>query len=497
MSITFNHQALSAVVILLSAAFSSGLEAKPNPDKQRIFDYWTPEKMAQATPRDLVIDRQGRGYLKLADGSLKPYGHNKLTQLDAPLDKAPRAKPGGSAEDTTPPSISLIEPATGAVIGASQRFAANVTDASGVRSVTIIINLPSGSSQSFAANNTTGDIWETSLTGFTDGTGWSWQVQAKDAAQGKGNTTTTSPSDFTVETSGGGSDGGSGGGNDDAIANAQWTYGGDVQNAAGRIYFEMPSNPRLKRWGGYVCSGTVATDSTSGRSVIITAAHCVYDDANEAFARNVLFIPNQAETTGSGTDTNCSNDPFGCWAPSFGVVDVNWTTRTFPDNIAWDYAFYVVDDTGAHSGTAATSDALDQAVTSMAIDFTEPAFDIGTTAADIDYTYGLGYSYSDDPNFMHCADNLTTEGTDNWWIAPCGMSGGSSGGPWVQPMNTVTGNGPIISVNSWGYTTSAGMAGPILSGTSAGCIFGETKTIDFASVGSADGSQGVAIDYCP
>ena len=73
--------------------------------------------------------------------------------------------------------------------------------------------------------------------------------------------------------------------------NAEWS-GGVVQTAAGRIYFEMPSNPKWKRWAGYVCSGTVATDDTSGRSIIITAAHYVYDDANKAFARNVLFIPN-------------------------------------------------------------------------------------------------------------------------------------------------------------------------------------------------------------
>ncbi|MEK9719850.1 MAG: hypothetical protein VW257_02110 [Quisquiliibacterium sp.] len=37
------------------------------------------------------------------------------------------------------------------------------------------------------------------------------------------------------------------------------------------------------------------------------------------------------------------------------------------------------------------------------------------------------------------------------------------------------GNGPIISVNSWGYTTSPGMAGPKLSGTSASCLFDRAK----------------------
>lgn len=35
------------------------------------------------------------------------------------------------------------------------------------------------------------------------------------------------------------------------------------------------------------------------------------------------------------------------------------------------------------------------------------------------------------------------------------------------------GSGPVISVNSWGYTSSPGMAGPTLYDSSASCLFGE------------------------
>ena len=48
-------------------------------------------------------------------------------------------------------------------------------------------------------------------------------------------------------------------------------------------------------------------------------------------------------------------------------------------------------------------------------------------------------------------------------------TGGSSGGPWMQPFDE--GNGTIMSVNSWGYTTSPGMGGPPL-GAEAQCAFG-------------------------
>ena len=70
---------------------------------------------------------------------------------------------------------------------------------------------------------------------------------------------------------------------------------------------------------------------------------------------------------------------------------------------------------------------------------------------------------------------MGTNGAVNWWLPSCGLTGGSSGGPWLQPADG--GNGPIISVNSWGYTNSPGMAGPKLSGTSAACVFTAAKTL--------------------
>ena len=270
----------------------------------------------------------------------------------------------------------------------------------------------------------------------------------------------------------------------------------------------MPNNAKRKGpWSGYVCSGAAVTDSDSNdRSVILTAAHCVYDDANKAFARNVLFIPDQAGTSGSGTDLNCDNDPLGCWVPSFGVVHTNWTTSTFPDNIPWDYAYYVVEVTGAHAGSG-TEESLEKAAGTLSINFGNPPHhDDGTAGASTsDFTYGLGYSYNDDPNFMYCADDMTTEGADNWWLPNCELSGGSSGGPWIQPMDTTgdgpTGDGPVISVNSWGYIGSPGMAGPKLHGTStstssAECVFGTAQSTMWSAVPSTDGDAGVAVN-CP
>ncbi len=144
-----------------------------------------------------------------------------------------------------------------------------------------------------------------------------------------------------------------------------------------------------------------------------------------------------------------------------------------------------MNDSGAHSGNG-SGGALDAAAGTLPIDFLPPYIDDGdNTAGSLDFTHGMGYSGSDDPNFMYCADHMTTEGPDNWWLPKCELSGGSSGGPWVQPMDEATGHGPIISVNSWSYTRGkpGGMAGPFLSGTTAQCVFDAAKSASLNSPG--------------
>ncbi len=456
----------AAMAVALLALNAHAQDRKPiDPGKAQIVKYWTSERRASAIPRDLVIDPRGLGYMRHPNGVLVPYGHEVAAQTPArEATPWPFGKPSGG--DTTDPTITAMNPAAGATIPAAYTFTATVTDESGVSSVSFAIRKGNGPASSFAASPTSQDTWAVSLQGFTDGD-WTWEVIAKDAAGRGGNTSTSGPAAFKVDTATSG-----GGGGSDTVTNAQWTSGGTVQTAAGRLYFQMPSNKKLTRWVGYVCSGTVANDGARDRSIIITAAHCVYDDANKAFARNVMFIPDQAATQGTRTDLNCSNDPLGCWVPDFGVVDKNWTIRTFPDNIAWDYAFYVVPDSGAHTPgfLPNTSDDLARAAGAMAVSFGAVQVDdqsAGSSSAD--FTAALGYSYSEDPNFMYCAEDMTAAGAVNWWLPSCGLSGGSSGGPWLQPIKD--GKGTIISVNSWGYSNRPGMAGPKLVGTTASCVF--------------------------
>jgi hypothetical protein len=487
--------ALGALTFLTGAGSMPAAAAppagSPAAEHARIVEHWTPERRAAAIPRDLVIDEQGQGYMKHPDGRLIPYGRTVAEGSSAPT---PRARPG-SGSDTTPPSVGSLDP-NNTTIGASYTFKATVSDGtngSGVRSVTFRVGRAGGTQQSFTPVQGASNVWSVSLQGFTDGS-WTWSVTARDNA---GNTTTTTPlTPFTVNTSTGGGGGGSTSdgpviANQNVLTLAGAPLGGvsTLSRAVGRIFFEMPTNAKRTRWAGYVCSGTVVNDeNVAGRSIIQTAAHCVYDDANKAFARNVLFIPNQAGTSVAGTDRTCSNDPIGCWSTWFGVVDVNWTTRTFPNNKAWDYAYYVVRDTLAYQpGLTTVNQVLDAAVTPVGISFQLPQF--GVSGNPVDYTHAIGYSYSDDPNLMYCAEDLTDLDAANWWLPACGLSGGSSGGPWMQPLFNNTSLGSLVSVNSWGYTTGPGMAGPKLFGTSAQSVFACAKSGNGPSA-AGDGNAG-------
>ena len=454
---------LLAISLLASSPVGIAAPVDPNQIKNehgRIVEFWTPARRAAAKPRDFVIDSNGRAFIKVSETRMIPHGQGATKPLRG---KPPKdGSTGGGGTDTgdgdtsaSAPLISNLSPASGTVIGDSYTFVANVEDPDGIKSVNFEVTFPSGSSQLYSASATSNDNeYAIDFNGFTNGE-WSWRVVAKDGAKRGGNTGTSTSETFTVEA-------------ETVVDEAAWPETrsmADVQQASGRILFVMEGSY-------YVCSGTVISDSATGRSLILTAAHCIYDDVNKIFATNVLFIPNQDQTTANSSDTDCTNDPIGCWTPKLAVVDAKWTTGTIPDNLDWDHGYYIVDDENSHStGLNYVSDILDVAV---------PALPVSQSKPDLDsYTHALGYSYSFDPSFRYCAMSLSQinaiEGIE-WWLDSCDLSGGSSGGPWVLPLDESTGRGPIISVNSWGYTTRSGMAGPRLDTEGASCLLSAARS---------------------
>jgi hypothetical protein len=464
---------LLLLVCLARGAFAQKVNINAqNSNSKRTFDYWTPERIAKAIPRDLVIDPvTGEGYVKqqqqgertllsVPDAATSTGNHNRLRELQP--------------DRSDPVFTALFPSGETVIIDGSITFTGSIADDSDLESASLVIE-GGGATRTVAIVPLQVGSFSVDVPDFPTDFDYDylWYVTAKDKGFKGGNTGISDILSFATTGSGTPPPPPT----DLTVSDGAWTVPGGVKAASGRLLFTMPG-------GNFVCSGTVVVDGTSGRSIIVTAAHCVYDDVNKVFSSYALFIPNQDGGSGSGTDTDCSNDPIGCWSAGYGVVDKEWTLRTFPDNIPWDYAYYVVNDVGAHDGSPSTSDALDIAVgTPIPIDFLW----VGSNL----YTHAIGYSYDQDPDLRYCAENVNQNvGPANWWLGSCAMSGGSSGGPWMEPIDAA-GMGSIVSVNSWGYTNSDGMAGPLLQGNSAECVFSKAKEAELVD----DADRGVIVNY--
>ena len=280
---------------------------------------------------------------------------------------------------------------------------------------------------------------------------------------------------------------------------------GVIQLSTGRILFFFDGNP-------YVCSGTVIKDPASDRTIILTAGHCAYQyqPGGGRFTEHALFIPNQVDTRGVVSNELCSDDPLGCWVPAFAVVHYEWTTKGFPYSVPWDYAYYVIPNDPAahiggfiHEGQPELSRILEEIVEPIPIDFDWRVRESSVASTHLnlpgEFAHGLGYSFNRDPSFRYCADAAGTRfgisTYENLWMDGCAMTGGSSGGPWLKDTDS-EGRGTVISINSWGYASITGMAGPdfsTASGSKAECLFEAAKNTPFDDM---VGKRGIVVDNC-
>jgi hypothetical protein len=243
---------------------------------------------------------------------------------------------------------------------------------------------------------------------------------------------------------------GGGSGGSSTTLGSSWTTGGEVLKTTGKVLFAM---------GGsyYVCSASVADDTASGRSIILTAGHCAYDESGAAFASNWMFVPDYdtAPVSLNTSGSFCAITSLGCWTASALVVARDYATAGGSNHhaVAHDYASAVV-GAGGKSGTAQ----LDSTVGGHPIQFSAV-----TGGAD---TYLFGYPAEGryrGKDLTYCRGSLGFDpNTANaTYRVGCNMTGGSSGGPWFTPFGT--GSGTMVSVNSYGYSGITAMHGPKLN----------------------------------
>lgn len=224
---------------------------------------------------------------------------------------------------------------------------------------------------------------------------------------------------------------------------SSWTAGGLMLTATGRVYFVMDGS-------GWICSGSVMTDSKAGQSVVLTAGHCVVGN-DGVFATNWMFIP----AFDLHPTYTCASTEYGCWVADALYADQSFATAGGFNTTAiqHDWGFAVV-GSGGLSGTQ-----LDATVGKLGIQY-DGAY-AGRKLSSFGYPAAAPYTGSD---LVYCrgtvGQDLLTGNTT--WSLPCNMTGGASGGPWVQATDTTSyTDASAGSVNSYKYSNDKNhMYGP-------------------------------------
>lgn len=255
-------------------------------------------------------------------------------------------------------------------------------------------------------------------------------------------TTTTPPSPTTTAISTGAG----------ATTGSSWNGGGNIADTTGKVLFAMGSSY-------YVCSASVVTDNASDRSIVLTAGHCVYDQATGQFATNWMYIPNyDAKPARLSTgDTFCGSTVHGCWTATSLVAHSGFTSQTrFNDAaVLHDFGFAVLGLGGNHSGGSGDPKVLVETLGSHQIAFNN--IDSGVVDA---FGYPAAQKYKGN-DLVYCEGPIGFDfrmDNDTYRIA-CDMTGGSSGGPWLDDFYGAAG-GILTSLNSYGYTGDQSMYGP-------------------------------------
>jgi hypothetical protein len=230
-----------------------------------------------------------------------------------------------------------------------------------------------------------------------------------------------------------------GGGSGTNVIGASWNLGGLVKQVTGKVVFTLDS-------GDYICSGTVVSDGTPGRSLVISAGHCAYDWATKGgFARNWMFIPDFDRTP----TYTCSQTFWGCWTASALVVNSGFANAgSFNDTaVQYDWSFAVITQTTSNGKT------LDDTVGSLPL-LAGSGNQMATGAQVYDFGYPAAGRYHGS-DLIYCADQVFYDPfvSNKTYGIDCNMTGGSSGGPWFSPFDAAAGNsGTIRAVNSYGYS---------------------------------------------
>ena len=205
-------------------------------------------------------------------------------------------------------------------------------------------------------------------------------------------------------------------------ARTEWPY-----RASGKIRFKD---------GGlnYICSGFVI-----GYRLVGTAGHCIHNGSSNGFHSDVEFIP--AYENGQA--------PLGVWKATWLATTTPWSTSNGDVPNEADFGIFEVDDQVINGNTMRIGD-----VTGI--------YSFRLNALSNNQVKIIGYPGSiDSGEIMHQVDTGDPlPGGSNTMMYGSDMTGGSSGGPWIenfgirsvgQPNTTHDQRNTVVGITSYGY----------------------------------------------
>lgn len=235
-------------------------------------------------------------------------------------------------------------------------------------------------------------------------------------------------------------------GSTSSVLGSSWNKGGLPLTATGKVFFSVGTSY-------YQCSGALVKDGNPNQAIVLTAGHCVYDNASSRYVENWIFIPSY--DVNQVTISGCANSN-KCWPASIVVAHIGFTSETSFTTAAtrYDWGFARILPKNGSLPDLDESNSFPVSFNSLTKNTLVNSF--GYPAAG-KYN-GNDLIYSSGQISFDSRNNSQTYGLAS------DMTGGCSGGPWLSSLqNNNPYNGILSSVNSYKYGTTTYIYGPIFN----------------------------------
>ena len=169
--------------------------------------------------------------------------------------------------------------------------------------------------------------------------------------------------------------------------------------------------------GGHYCTASVVR--TPKRNMLLTAAHCLYDQSTHGWHRHIVFVPRYS----------AGHRPYGTWPIWLMVADKRWIAHGDPD---LDYAFAAVQVIGGRR-------------LADVVGANELRTGQGYTNRVVVAGYPAKENYPADRP-VGCAGRTYRQTRGQLRFDCHGFFGGTSGSPWLSDYDNRTQSGHVIGV---------------------------------------------------